>query len=303
MASKEPEPDTGPAGENFGQAATIDEDKNQSELAEGNWIDKWAPRSNCFELDSDMETSIELPHRANLYVYDDTDLVKARVEWAAYNLDNQYLAGIWRADLFYQLCWYCMRPGRLAVRYRAPSWSWSSLDGAKIAFDSEDTGRYGRTENENWSGKWHPKILEAVAVPATPNPFGDAKSAKLTLLAKIRTMPFYTDFDVREPLENDDAYDKEDLILPKSEASEDLPDPSRKHLCLDIEGAHLDPSLKILRLNDKSCLIVEPVGGTKYPEVLKRVGYWVCDNGGFRGSVPGDKCGLDGWDTKVVILI
>jgi hypothetical protein len=60
--------------------------------------------------------------------------------------------------------------------------------------------------------------LEAVDVPATLNPFGDAKSAKLTLLAQIRTTPFYANLDVREPLENDDAYDKEDLILPKSEA-------------------------------------------------------------------------------------
>jgi hypothetical protein len=102
--------------------------------------------------------------------------------------------------------------------------------------------------------------LEAVIVPANPNPFGDAKSAKLTLLAKIGTMPFYADFDVREPPENDDAFGEEDLIFPKLEASEDLLDLSREHLRLDVEGAHLDPSLKILRLNDMPCLIVEPVG-------------------------------------------
>ena len=108
--------------------------------------------------------------------------------------------------------------------------SWSSLDGAKIVFDSENKVRYNRPKNENWSGGWHPRILEAVIVPANPNPFGDAKSAKLTLLAKIGTMPFYADFDVREPPENDDAFGEEDLIFPKLEASEDLPDLSREHL-------------------------------------------------------------------------
>jgi hypothetical protein len=139
----------------------------------------------------------------------------------------------------------------------------------------------------------------AVVVPRGPNRFGDAKSAKLTLLSQIRNMPFYADLDIVTSPEQ--ATDSDSLVVPKSEPLETLPDPSRKHLHLDEEFARVDPSLKILRLNSASCLVVEPIGGPREPQVLKRVGYWVCDNGGF-GTLEG-KEGLGDWDTKVVILI
>jgi hypothetical protein len=263
--------------------------------------DFWARASAIdtgLHLDPDMETNIPIPHKTNMYVYRDTDPIKARVEWPAYVTDDQYLAGVWKADLFYQLCWCCARPGRRPVKYRAPSWSWASIDEARIIFDR---GRraYGRKEDENWSGSWHPRILEAVVVPRGPNRFGDAKSAKLTLLSQIRNMPFYADLDIVTSPEQ--ATDSDSLVVPKSEPLETLPDPSRKHLHLDEEFARIDPSLKILRLNSTSCLIVEPIGGPREPQVLKRVGYWVCDSGDF--GTPEGKEGLGDWDTKVVILI
>ena len=236
----------------------------------------------------------------NMYVYGATDPVKARFEYQTYVTDDQYLAGIWKADLSYQLCWYCPRPGRRPMKYRAPSWSWASMDEARIIFDRTNKRAYNRMENENVDGDgiWQPTILEAVAVPRGPNRFGDAKSAKLILLASIRNMPFYADLDMVTSPEQAAASDS--LVVPKSEPLESLPDPSRKHLCLDEEFARLDPSLKILRLHSSSYLIVEPIGGSQEPEVFKRVGYWVRDEG-FRISNGND--GFDDWDTKFVILI
>jgi Heterokaryon incompatibility protein (HET) len=56
---------------------------------------------------------------------------------------NDYLAGLWRDILPYQLMWTASAesPGSRPSRYRAPSWSWASLDGpvfTRIPFQSED---------------------------------------------------------------------------------------------------------------------------------------------------------------------
>ncbi|KAL3296486.1 heterokaryon incompatibility protein, partial [Colletotrichum asianum] len=43
----------------------------------------------------------------------------------------RYLAGMWEEELLHQLCWTATEPGpRLSTKYRAPSWSWASIDGA-----------------------------------------------------------------------------------------------------------------------------------------------------------------------------
>ncbi|KAF2112521.1 heterokaryon incompatibility protein-domain-containing protein [Lophiotrema nucula] len=41
-----------------------------------------------------------------------------------------YFAGIWEADLQSSLCWYVEEPGTRPDSYRAPSWSWASVDGS-----------------------------------------------------------------------------------------------------------------------------------------------------------------------------
>ena len=61
---------------------------------------------------------------------------------AHYYLSKQndtYLAGIWRHALLKHLCWCVAESVQTAKppRYRAPSWSWASLDG-KVSFDRSD---------------------------------------------------------------------------------------------------------------------------------------------------------------------
>lgn len=56
-------------------------------------------------------------------------------------LDDEYIAGLWRADLPIQLLWHTLgrkSDGALSARpcaYRAPTWSWASLDGEIIFVD------------------------------------------------------------------------------------------------------------------------------------------------------------------------
>ena len=42
---------------------------------------------------------------------------------------EEYLAGLWAINLNQQLVWYVPRHGRRPQLYRAPSWSWASVDG------------------------------------------------------------------------------------------------------------------------------------------------------------------------------
>ncbi|KAI1733869.1 HET-domain-containing protein [Xylaria scruposa] len=42
---------------------------------------------------------------------------------------NQYIAGLWSDDIIRGLCWQCEPRGIRPTKYRAPTWSWTSLDG------------------------------------------------------------------------------------------------------------------------------------------------------------------------------
>lgn len=53
--------------------------------------------------------------------------------------DDEYLAAMWRKVLIYQLGWYLKNPGKnLSDPYRAPSWSWASLEGEVSYIDIEE---------------------------------------------------------------------------------------------------------------------------------------------------------------------
>lgn len=65
---------------------------------------------------------------------------------------DDYLSGIWRADIELYLCWHVdgprvtqKRPDRQDPDWTAPSWSWASIDGGVIHYSSsaEDVERYG----------------------------------------------------------------------------------------------------------------------------------------------------------------
>ena len=44
-----------------------------------------------------------------------------------------YHAGLWAPGLEYQLCWYTKGSAAKPDIYRAPSWSWASIDGCSVS--------------------------------------------------------------------------------------------------------------------------------------------------------------------------
>ena len=83
-----------------------------------------------------------------------------------------YIAGLWSYQLIDQLDWYVTEPCSRPTKYRAPSWSWASIDG-HIDF-------YGINESSEKS-----KLVEILAVNVEPKnkdfEYGAIESAYLVL--------------------------------------------------------------------------------------------------------------------------
>jgi hypothetical protein len=103
-------------------------------------------------------------------------------------LEDQYLAGVWRRFLVDELCWSAtsqtsgvlqMQPFR-PTQYRAPSWSWTSLEG-RITPDSYG---YGISLID---------ILHAQVELASHNSFGSVKSGYLLVRGYLSTFEIIGD--------------------------------------------------------------------------------------------------------------
>lgn len=89
---------------------------------------------------------------------------------------DQYVAGMWRRDLEYQLCWQKVGSGKAArvAPYRAPTWSWASLD-CKIEWPFRDASPFKQ------QSPLRIRVLDVKFVPAGSDPLGKLRSAALRL--------------------------------------------------------------------------------------------------------------------------
>lgn len=285
-------------------------EENTSEQASGEpdmtdpfWI-KVSALDAGFQYGVPEEPEIQVPARANMYVYGPDSPIRARVEWPGYTMDDVYLAGLWKADLLNQLRWYCTKAGVRAEEYRAPSWSWASLDRARVAYKKVD-GDYTRNEGVKGNDHEAAKLIRVDVEMAGDNRFGDLKDGRLTLLAGIRHMPPLLDFEenvsgrIRELHVNDGEEEDKSKLAPV-ERSLTL---DRENLCLDEEGRQPDPSLKLVRLVKNWWLIVELVTDAEGIEAFKRVGCWDRSMGRSANGPSGTLMELEDWDVKEIVLV
>lgn len=94
---------------------------------------------------------------------------------------GQYLAGLWRESLVEQLTWQVRTTSRKPrPEWRAPTWSWASVDGPV------DLPAYGdwspaQREVEGLVEEYYVQVLQAKTTPSGPDPFGPVDSGELTL--------------------------------------------------------------------------------------------------------------------------
>ncbi|KAJ0340414.1 hypothetical protein COL922a_003436 [Colletotrichum nupharicola] len=166
---------------------------------------------------------------------------------------DEYLAGLWRGSLIECLCWQALRCKPIE-QYRAPSWSWASVDGIPA------TGLLGVTEEVA-------TILEAKVKIDGDNPFGRVKDGWIKLEALLVKMSLS---DAKGPTGHmlfrsdkggDDCFGMLDTINRSYEASSELirsmevyalilaytyggpgrPDPERKNPC--AHGIYVTPAM------------------------------------------------------------
>ncbi|KAM7206369.1 Heterokaryon incompatibility protein (HET) domain containing protein [Naviculisporaceae sp. PSN 640] len=103
-----------------------------------------------------------------------------------------YLAGLWKEDLLYQCLWQRLRPipkDKPGVtrpkRYRAPSWSWASLDGSFHSLNVEHM--MGWRDGARPTFSCH--LLEAQTTLADENnPFGQVTGGILRIYGRMRRL-------------------------------------------------------------------------------------------------------------------
>jgi len=92
---------------------------------------------------------------------------------------DKYLAGLWESRLLEELCWHISNfdkvPSSRPLEYRAPSWSWASIDGQIILSHADSSQQNEDNDHEQ------AKVME-VYVKHDPNdPFGRALGGQLRL--------------------------------------------------------------------------------------------------------------------------
>lgn len=90
-------------------------------------------------------------------------------------MTDEYLAGIWRSDLTYGLCWFAECTGRLKriSTMNFPSWSWAAYNG-DVRWPAPDA-------NENQTEDNMPKILEACTTPLSCDQTGQILSGAIKI--------------------------------------------------------------------------------------------------------------------------
>jgi hypothetical protein len=110
------------------------------------------------------------------YASDKLPAISGIAKQTAKRVESDYLAGLWRPHLLHDLFWHTKRLATRPEVYRAPSWSWASVDG-HIAWS---TWRWCNSEQcEEFL-----QILEAYTVVAGIDPYGAVKDGYLKISGK-----------------------------------------------------------------------------------------------------------------------
>lgn len=119
------------------------------------------------------------------------------------SLLDEYIAGLWYAHILYEMSWTTVHPSKTVrpATWRAPSWSWMSIDGPI----------YFKADQYTWFEPLVTKVAHEV-VPVLPlAPFSRLKSASLTLCgcllqysqyAMNDSLQFFISYDVKRDFEN-----------------------------------------------------------------------------------------------------
>ncbi|RFU28712.1 hypothetical protein B7463_g7603, partial [Scytalidium lignicola] len=174
---------------------------------------------------------------------------------------DQYLAGLWRKDIELQFLWCQQSPGRRlrsGSKYRAPSWSWASVDEKGFVHYSP---RFEGIEHV-----YYAHVLSASVVPAGKEPFGELEGGELRMSYSVM---------LAGQLKKIHGEERDDMDFSYYEVEIDSPDDRKENFQvypdfdeLDWRDIYLLPVLETLgkdkyNKRDLQGLIILPTGSKK----------------------------------------
>lgn len=101
-------------------------------------------------------------------------------------LEGEYLAGLWRRQIHIGLAWMIDRvvSASRAQVYRAPSWSWASMEGP-VSWGLVD----GWIQSEDGFLESAVTVLDSKVVLEGPDPFGPVQHAEIVVSGQVKTIP------------------------------------------------------------------------------------------------------------------
>jgi hypothetical protein len=115
--------------------------------------------------------------RVLTFASDKLPAISGIAKQTAKRVHSDYLAGLWRAHLMHDLFWHTKHLSKRPDTYRAPSWSWASVDG-HIAWSSWRWCATGQCEQFF-------QILEAHTVVSSLDPYGAVKDGYVKISGKM----------------------------------------------------------------------------------------------------------------------
>lgn len=179
---------------------------------------------------------------------------------------GEYVGGLWSQDIVNGLLWYSRtsEPLQRPSNYRAPSWSWASVDGP-VDFFTINAGivkPYVEVED-----------VEAWIELEGTDPYGRIKNGALSLRGAVREAYI-------ETIEEEDSYEGSrmsvqilfDDISAIGSITMDFPIPDGKVYCLLVASAYMSQSTK---MDNNVVMLLESTGNENE---FRRVGYSVFFN-------------------------
>jgi hypothetical protein len=101
-------------------------------------------------------------------------------------LGGDYLAGVWKHRLHIGLAWQVPEDmhARKAPVYRAPSWSWASIDGP-VSYDRSD----GFVQSDDGFLESAIDLLDTSVSLTGPDPFGPVQYVDMTVSGRLKEIP------------------------------------------------------------------------------------------------------------------
>lgn len=146
------------------------------------WLDS-GPRDPYHRLFADWRGIVRLFGKCALSVPTDklvavsglANEMKRKLDQLRPSVRHRYIAGLWENELLSVLPWCVMDPASRAASYRAPTWSWASIDG-QVSFPQETSGNIYPFSS---------LISVEVRQPPGETETGQVENASITLLGPV----------------------------------------------------------------------------------------------------------------------